>query len=55
MTASATSLETKQRPWWLTLMSGVVAVIIGAILLWALAKTKVDTWFVAVQHVEAAA
>ena len=44
MTASATSIETKQRPWWLTLMAGVLAMIVGAILLWSPAKTKVDTW-----------
>ena len=42
---SATSLETKQRPWWLTLIIGVFAVIIGAVLLWSPAKTRVDTWF----------
>ncbi len=44
MTASATSLETKQRPWWLTLIGGILALAIGVILLWAPAKTKVDTW-----------
>ena len=36
--------ETKQRPWWLTLMGGILAVIVGAILLWAPAKTKVDVY-----------
>ena len=40
---SATSMETKQRPWWLTLIGGILAVIVGAILLWAPAKTKVET------------
>ena len=44
MTASATSIETKQRAWWLTLLGGILAMLIGAILLWAPAKTKVDTW-----------
>jgi uncharacterized membrane protein HdeD (DUF308 family) len=43
MTA-ATQVQTKQRPWWLTLITGVMAVIIGAILLWAPAKTKVETY-----------
>lgn len=44
MTASATSLETKQRAWWVTLIGGVFAFIIGAVLLWSPAKTKIDTW-----------
>lgn len=48
MTASATSLETKDRAWWLLLIEGIAAVIIGAILLWAPAKTKVDTYQVLV-------
>ena len=41
---SAASLETKQRPWWLSLMAGIVAVIVGAVLLWSPAKTKADAW-----------
>jgi uncharacterized membrane protein HdeD (DUF308 family) len=43
-TASATSMKTKQRPWWLTLINGILALIIGAILLWAPAKTKIETY-----------
>lgn len=43
---SATSVETKPRPWWLTLILGIFAVVIGAVLLWSPAKTKVNTWFV---------
>jgi len=42
--ASATSMETRQRPWWLTLILGILTFIIGAILLWAPAKTKVETY-----------
>ena len=42
--ASATSLETKQRPWWVALIGGVFAFIVGAILLWSPVKTKVDTY-----------
>ncbi len=48
MTSEAMKLETKQRPWWLTLIAGIMAVIVGAVLLWAPAKTKVDTWMVLV-------
>jgi uncharacterized membrane protein HdeD (DUF308 family) len=48
MTASATSFETKDRAWWLVLIEGIAAVVIGAILLWAPAKTKVDTYQVLV-------
>ena len=41
---TATSVPTKQRPWWLTLIMGIAAFVIGAILLWAPAKTKVETY-----------
>jgi uncharacterized membrane protein HdeD (DUF308 family) len=45
MTAtSATSVQTKQRPWWLTLIIGILAFVVGAILLWAPAKSKVETY-----------
>ncbi len=44
MTASATSLETKQRPWWLSLIGGIAAFIVGAVLLWSPVKAKVDAW-----------
>lgn len=45
---TAIQTQTKQRPWWLTLIAGISALIIGAILLWAPAKTKVDTYQVLV-------
>ena len=41
---TATSVQTKQRPWWLMLIMGILAFVVGAILLWAPAKTKVDTY-----------
>ena len=44
MTASATSVETKQRPWWMTLLIGIIATLIGAVLLWSPAKTTAETW-----------
>ncbi len=48
MTATTTpapmSMETKARPWWLTLIMGIAVLTIGAILLWAPAKSKVETY-----------
>ena len=41
---SATAMETKQRPWGLTLVMGIIAIVFGAILLWAPAKTKVEAY-----------
>jgi len=41
---TATQLETTQRPWWLTLIGGILALIVGAILLWSPAKTKIETY-----------
>jgi uncharacterized membrane protein HdeD (DUF308 family) len=41
---SAMSFETKARPWWLMLIQGILALVIGAILLWAPAKVKVETY-----------
>ena len=42
--ASATAMETKGRSWGFLLIEGIAMVIIGAILLWAPAKTKIDTY-----------
>ena len=39
MSADAMSLETKQTPWWVTLMGGILNIIIGILLLTAPAKT----------------
>jgi uncharacterized membrane protein HdeD (DUF308 family) len=44
MSAEATTLETEARPWWVLLIEGILAVVIGAILLWAPAKAKVETY-----------
>jgi uncharacterized membrane protein HdeD (DUF308 family) len=35
---------TSQRPWWMTLILGIAAFIFGAVMLWAPAKTKVETY-----------
>jgi len=47
-TATAVQAKTNQRPWWLTLISGILATVIGAVLLWSPAKTKVDTYMLLV-------
>ena len=36
--------ESRQRPWWLTLISGISALIVGSILLWAPQQIKVETY-----------
>ena len=41
---SATSMQTRARPWWLTLIMGITVFVLGAILLWAPAKDKVDAY-----------
>jgi uncharacterized membrane protein HdeD (DUF308 family) len=41
---TAVQTQTKQRPWWLTLIAGIMAVIVGAIMLWAPASTKLDVY-----------
>jgi len=33
-----------QRPWWLTLIGGIVAIIVGALLLWGNLVTKVEVY-----------
>ncbi len=39
MTAEATALETKQMPWWVGLMGGILNIVVGILLLTAPAKT----------------
>jgi uncharacterized membrane protein HdeD (DUF308 family) len=47
-TAAAVQTQTKQRPWWLTLISGILAVIVGATLLWGGLANKVQTYMLIV-------
>lgn len=44
----ASQVETKQRPWWVILIAGITSTLVGAILLWAPAKTKVETYLILV-------
>ena len=41
MTESATAIETKQSPWWLILLGGILSIIIGILLLTEPVKTTV--------------
>lgn len=47
--ASPMALETKPRAWWVLLVEGIALAIIGAILLWAPAKDKMDTYLLLVE------
>jgi uncharacterized membrane protein HdeD (DUF308 family) len=38
-----------QRPWWLTLIGGILAIIVGALLLWGNLVTQVKTYFLLVE------
>jgi uncharacterized membrane protein HdeD (DUF308 family) len=38
-----------QRPWWLTLIGGILAVVVGALLLWGNLVTQVKTYFLLVE------
>jgi uncharacterized membrane protein HdeD (DUF308 family) len=46
--ASAVQPQAKQRPWWLTLISGILATIVGATLLWGGLGNKVQTYMLLV-------
>ncbi len=47
---TATAVQTKpQRPWWLTLIVGISAIIVGGLLLWGNLVTQVRTYFLLVE------
>jgi uncharacterized membrane protein HdeD (DUF308 family) len=46
---TATAVQTKQRPWWLTLVLGIAAIVVGALLLWGNLVTQVKTYFLLVE------
>jgi uncharacterized membrane protein HdeD (DUF308 family) len=43
-TASPMALETNQRPWWLTLIGGCAAMVIGGVLLWGSLGQQATMW-----------
>lgn len=45
---SATTMTAPARPWWLMLINGILAFIVGAVLLWAPVKAKVDAYMLMV-------
>jgi uncharacterized membrane protein HdeD (DUF308 family) len=45
---TAVQATTQQRPWWLTLITGILALVVGGILLWSPAKDKIETYLIVV-------
>ncbi len=43
MNAAPVAIE-HPRPWWLTLISGILAFLVGTILMWAPTNARIDTW-----------
>ena len=41
---SAVAAPTRQCPWWLTLIIGIAAVVVGATMLWGTTETRVQTY-----------
>jgi len=46
---TALETQTKQRPWWLTLITGISAVVVGAVLLWGGLADKAEVYFLLIQ------
>jgi uncharacterized membrane protein HdeD (DUF308 family) len=46
--SSATTMTAPARPWWLMLINGILAVIIGAVMLWGTLMNKVDLYMLLV-------
>jgi uncharacterized membrane protein HdeD (DUF308 family) len=41
---TAVTTQSKQRPWWLTLLTGILALLIGGLMLWGTPKAKLETY-----------
>jgi uncharacterized membrane protein HdeD (DUF308 family) len=48
---SATAMQSRPRPWWLSLITGIALVIVGAVMLFAAPKQKLDTYMVLVTFI----
>jgi uncharacterized membrane protein HdeD (DUF308 family) len=47
---ASTAVQTKpQRPWWLTLIVGILAIVVGGLLLWGNLVTQLRTYFLLVE------
>jgi len=50
-TATATDVQVRQRPWWLTLIGGITGVILGALLLWGGLGVRVQVYMLVVYFI----
>ncbi len=48
MTATAVPTQA-QRPWWLTLIGGILAIVVGGLLLWGNLVTQIRTYFLLIE------
>ena len=47
--AQATAVPTRQRPWWMTLILGIAALVVGAVMLFGALGTRAQTYLLLVQ------
>jgi uncharacterized membrane protein HdeD (DUF308 family) len=47
--AQATAVPARQRPWWLTLILGITALVVGAVMLFGALTTRAQTYLLLVQ------
>ena len=48
-TAAAQAPAPPQRPWWLTLIGGILAIVVGALLVWGNLITQVKVYFLLIE------